>query len=406
MEPALSRTFSMCDVFVSFRFTETFPLAEGVKKELEKLGYTTFVCAVPVGDSIAKQIARNLAVCRLVVVLGSETYGQETKSPFSTYNELEYILADHKPFFLVKTCDAFTEHYAKVFLPTTIAHYPLRIDPKNPGFVPEDLVKRIVKKLEGLDSHETRITGKKVVVDCHGVKWDYEGEMVNGMANEFGVAVAADRTRYEGQYKDDKKHGYGKMLFLSAPFEDDRYEGEYQDDKRNGQGKYFYSSGNHYEGEFRDDKRNGQGKYFFANGDRAEGEWRDGRQSGQGKYFYASGNHYEGEFRDDKRNGHGKYFFANGDRYEGEFRDDKRSGHGEFFFVSGNRYEGEWKDGEKNGQGKHFFANGDRYEGEFKNDKFNGYGTQYSAKDGSTIIATNAQGKQMQGQWKDNKFVG
>ena len=94
----------MPDLFVSFRFKETLSLALALKETLDKQGLKTFVCAVPVGEDISKQIAKALAECKLAIILGSETYGQETESFFSTYNELAFILAEKKPFYLVKTC--------------------------------------------------------------------------------------------------------------------------------------------------------------------------------------------------------------------------------------------------------------------------------------------------------------
>jgi hypothetical protein len=156
----------MCDAFVSFRFSETFPLAQGIKEKMEEQGYSVFVCAVPVGEDIAAQIATKLATCTIAIILGSETYSQKTESPFSTYDELEYILSEHKPFFLIKTCDTFKEHYAKVFLPSTISYYPLLIDPKNPGFVPADLIPQIIAKLNnpGLTGQMAALTTEETPV--------------------------------------------------------------------------------------------------------------------------------------------------------------------------------------------------------------------------------------------------
>ena len=37
----------------------------------------------------------------------------------------------------------------------------------------------------------------------------------------------------------------------------EKYEGEFKDDIRTGYGVLIYSNGNKYEGEFKDDKRNG-----------------------------------------------------------------------------------------------------------------------------------------------------
>ena len=60
----------MTDLFVSFRFKETLSLALALKETLDKQGLKTFVCAVPVGEDISKQIAKALAECKLVIILG------------------------------------------------------------------------------------------------------------------------------------------------------------------------------------------------------------------------------------------------------------------------------------------------------------------------------------------------
>ena len=53
------------------------------------------------------EIAEQLEHCKLVVVMGSETYGQRTASINSTFEELQFILSEGKDFFLIKMCDRF-----------------------------------------------------------------------------------------------------------------------------------------------------------------------------------------------------------------------------------------------------------------------------------------------------------
>ena len=84
-------------------------------------------------------------------------------------------------------------------------------------------------------------------------------------------------------------------------------------------GKYFYNDGNRYEGEFKDDKKHGQGKksyllndlliltlfntfigkFFCNNEDRYEGEGEAGWINGKGKKFNSKGKLIEeGTFAD------------------------------------------------------------------------------------------------------------
>ncbi|MBW2143580.1 MAG: hypothetical protein JRG75_04195, partial [Deltaproteobacteria bacterium] len=50
----------------------------------------------------------------------------------------------------------------------------------------------------------------------------------------------------------------------------------------NGQGTMTYPDGSKYEGQWKDEKRNGQGTMSFSDGGKLVGQWKDGRFSGQG----------------------------------------------------------------------------------------------------------------------------
>ncbi len=172
----------------------------------------------------------------------------------------------------------------------------------------------------------------------------FQNMFIEGTNSKHGVKIT---------YKD----GYSHTI----------YEGEWKDDKRNGRGKLTWANGDVYEGDFKNDKRNGRGKETYDNGDFYEGEFKNGKVHGRGKETYANGDVYEGEWKDDKLHGRGKKTFANGDIYEGDFKDDVYHGRGKFTKPDGEGYEGEWTDGKKNGKGKITYANGDVYEGQWYN---------------------------------------
>lgn len=44
-----------------------------------------------------------------------------------------------------------------------------------------------------------------------------------------------------------------------------------------------YANGDKYDGNWKDGKKNGQGKMNFANGDEYEGLWKDDKMNGHGK---------------------------------------------------------------------------------------------------------------------------
>lgn len=61
-----------------------------------------------------------------------------------------------------------------------------------------------------------------------------------------------------------------------------RYEGEWKNDKRHGRGTYRYTNGDVYIGEWSADMRHGKGEYHYVDEDMVyTGMWRHGRRSGK-----------------------------------------------------------------------------------------------------------------------------
>jgi len=240
------------------------------------------------------------------------------------------------------------------------------------------------------------------------------------------IKVETDRfgNRYEGEIKDNKKHGKGKMEYVNG----NKYEGMWVNDNKTGQGIFTWSNGDRYEGYFKDNKEHGKGTFTWGPydkwaGDKYEGDWFQGRRTGQGVYSYANGNRYTGQFQDDKqhgkgttiftsgmphgssnqhtgeyvnnaRTGQGVYTWSNGDRYEGEFQDNQRHGRGKMDFANGDQYDGDWVDDERAGQGTFIFANGTRYEGGWENDQMHG---------GGILVLKN--GRTQKGVWCDGERI-
>jgi hypothetical protein len=100
----------------------------------------------------------------------------------------------------------------------------------------------------------------------------------------------------------------------------------------------FYRDGDRYEGEWRNDERHGKGVMVYATPsmitddpkyhhfssakvieEKYDGDWIDGKMQGHGIYYYADGSIYTGSWLDGKMNGTGSFVYPNGNRYEGEF---------------------------------------------------------------------------------------
>lgn len=90
--------------------------------------------------------------------------------------------------------------------------------------------------------------------NCEGGVAQYEGQMSGGKANGRGIATFEhpDGSAYVGE----------------------RYEGEWLENKKHGYGEVTYADGDHYEGYWAHDQKHGQGKCTWGeDGSVREGEW-------------------------------------------------------------------------------------------------------------------------------------
>ena len=200
---------------------------------------------------------------------------------------------------------------------------------------------------------------------------------------------------YEGEVKDGKMHGMGKLTYHNGSV----YEGKFKEDKPQGMGKIIYLNGIIYEGEFKDGKKHGMGKIIYPNGKIYEGKFKDGKSHGKGKLTFPNGIIFEGRHTLSKSNntrklfGVGKITYPNGSVYQGEvviYPQFYKQGRGKLTYppirifvdwvndaavyknVAEKVYEGEFLNDKRHGRGKVTYHDGDTYEGEFKDDKLHG----------------------------------
>ena len=172
---------------------------------------------------------------------------------------------------------------------------------------------------------------------------------------------------------------------------------------REGNGKFIYPDKREYDGEWKNDLPHGFGKFNFANTSETtslyEGNWRKGKFFGQGILTYKdnsklesifldgvlfseirkmtkpSGNILIAKFEDNIAQGKGYEIEQNGNVYVGLFDElNNPSETGVKYFFEGGYYEGDIKNGELEGNGKIEYSNGETYTGEFKNSKRDGKG--------------------------------
>jgi hypothetical protein len=199
----------------------------------------------------------------------------------------------------------------------------------------------------------------------------WTGDFVAGELRR-GVLRMTGGTVYEGDFKNNHRHGRGTLRFLdgttltclftnnsSGPGlvvlerqDGSRYEGEY-DHANNlieGRGKATYPNGSVYEGMWHKGVIDGEGVYKLANGDVQTGTFAQGLLTGTGSIEYASGAKYTGAFTAGTLSGFGTAVYANGNVYEGEYLGNAAHGAGKLTSSDGRVLEGQWEANTLNGE--------------------------------------------------------
>lgn len=106
----------------------------------------------------------------------------------------------------------------------------------------------------------------------------------------------AFKSIYIGEFKNGVKEGKGKWKKDRNDPESNQYEGEYKNDKKHGFGVFKWKSGNKYKGGYQDDERHGYGEMYWTDGSSYKGMWHKGIQHGKGKMEFPNGVVKDGEF--------------------------------------------------------------------------------------------------------------
>ncbi|XP_041479651.1 MORN repeat-containing protein 1-like isoform X6 [Lytechinus variegatus] len=195
----------------------------------------------------------------------------------------------------------------------------------------------------------------------------YIGETRNQMRHGYGVYKYCNKFfKYEGEWKEGKKHGHGKLLMSDGSY----YEGEFINGEIEGHGfRKWATSRNTYSGQFYNGELHGHGVMNYGLGGSYEGEWQHNRRQGHGVLKLSDGTHYEGSFHNNIRHGEGSQTYVNKDQYVGDWIMDRRQGSGELRCNDGTIYDGQWRNDMFNGQGTMIHCSGMVYEGMWINDK-------------------------------------
>lgn len=242
----------------------------------------------------------------------------------------------------------------------------------------------------------------------YGVYGAYQGTFKDGMRSGYGKMTYKDTDHqiswfpetagfYIGCWLNDERHGFGTMVWDKNV----RYEGQWRQDRRhNVEGKMTFESGDVYEGSWQDNVMHGNAVFKLKDGKEYKGRFRMGMPEPCGTLIFPNGDRYEGELFEMLPNGHGKTTLLNGNYHEGHYEAGLRQGHGTMQFTDGSVFAGEWKNGLREGTGIMTYAEtGETYEGDWSNDKRHGFGALYSRTQ-VTLFSGNWREDMREGQGK------
>ncbi len=105
---------------------------------------------------------------------------------------------------------------------------------------------------------------------------------------------------WEGNCKDGKADGNGKLIKYNKGIYESTYEGEYANGIREGKGKFTHNDGTVKEGTFVNGQLTGKGTMTSENGLKYEGEFINYRFHGEGIESFPNGSKFEGFFVSDR----------------------------------------------------------------------------------------------------------
>ena len=149
--------------------------------------------------------------------------------------------------------------------------------------------------------------------------------------------MVCGRTKYEGQWVNDKKEGKGIFTWPTGG----QYEGDFKNNRKNGEG--VYSNGSQYTGGWKDNYYHGKGVMIYLTASSTAASM----EHGQGVMIYPDDSQYDGE---EDGNFHGKGNEVPTAECTMASGRTARSGKGVMIYPDGGKYDGKWKDGKKHGR--------------------------------------------------------
>jgi len=219
----------------------------------------------------------------------------------------------------------------------------------------------------------------------------YQGNLKDDLRHGRGRFLFSDGAYYEGYWKDDIPYGFGRFIKNNGDF----YEGMCVNLKAHGKGSFFSPDGYVYNGEWENDKKHGVGQEVFPNGMDIKGTFENGYLHGNASIKFPDGSSYVGEIRNQKVSGKGEFTYANGEKYFGQLVNGKKDGNGIYLWPDGRRYDGQFSNDVNHGNGMFYWPDGVIYNGQWKNGYQHGFGIEKNEK----------EGVQREGEWENGKWM-
>lgn len=179
----------------------------------------------------------------------------------------------------------------------------------------------------------------------------YEGPLVDGKPHGKGIFIWSTGVRYEGDFVHGVIEGFGRK-----DYPDGYYEGDFRNNNRHGYGKYFGKDRSYYDGEYRDDMKNGHGyeKYITNKGYVAEYDGDIVNDVWEGMGILKINDYvYVGEFRNGEYHGEGVQTWGYYDTKKTGRYDSKRT------II---KYEGHFVNGRQQGVSKRYYPGNDSWD--------------------------------------------
>jgi len=186
----------------------------------------------------------------------------------------------------------------------------------------------------------------------------YEGNFFRGKLIGLGRYINEEGTCFEGIFEDNKLVSKATIITINKNNKRVEYFGDVTDFKKNGKGEEICEEEYKYQGDFSNDLKHGYGILeFFENNETYEGQFDKGEITGTGIYIWNNGEKYEGTFVKGIKHGKGTYTWPDGCIYEGGYNNGIREGKGKYIWADGRIFRGTFLDGKPNGKGKISYNN-------------------------------------------------